>query len=373
MNVDKDIKVIIADLNERKKELNCLYEVNNILKHSDNSNSLDNIFNRIIDIIPAGWQHSDICKVQIILDDKIYSSKDIKITELKQTSKIKYEDIEIGEINVYYIKAVKTVKNPIFLYEEQKLLNNIASEISLFITLRKLRNLLNGEINISSKLKISLALSKWLSKFHLSDNEMAKLLKTKINFKKGETILKQGTLSTYILLITKGVTKAFIEDINERSFAFKIIKPYEIVGLSSLFGDGYYGFSCTALTHTEGYLIEKDTITDIIESNIKFNFELLKWYGTNFQMIYEKMNCLANKQALGKIASTLLYLSNNIFNDEIIDTTITRKTIAELSGMSTENAVRILSELKNDGIIKISKLGIEIIHQDLLKTFSIAG
>jgi len=368
---NNDIKGIIADLNERRKELDCLYEVNSILKHADNS--IEEIFNEIIDIIPAGWQHTDICKAQIIFDGKTYSSKDIKITELKQTAKIKYENIEVGEINVYYIKAVKTVKNPIFLYEEQKLLNNIASEISLFITLRKLRDLLNGEINISSKLKIPLALSKWLSNMQLSDNEMSKLLNTKISFKKGETIFKQGTFASYIVLITNGLTKAYIEDINERSFAFKIIKHYEIVGLSSLFGDGYYGFSCTALTNAEGYLIEKDTIIDIIENNIKFNFELLKWYGINFQMIYEKMNCLANKQALGKVASTLLYLSNNIFNDEIINTSIARKTIAELSGMSTENAVRILSELKNDGIIKISKMGIEIIHHDLLKTFSIAG
>jgi len=368
---NNDIKKIITDLNDRKKELNCLYKVNSIFKYADNS--IADIFKKIIDIIPSGWQHPDICKVQIIFDGKTYSSDDLKITELKQSAKIKYEDIEVGEINVYYIKAVKTIKNPIFLYEEQRLLNNIASEISLFITLRKLRSLLNGEINTSSKLKIPLALSKWLSNMQLTDNEMVKLLKTKINFKKGETIFKQGTFASYIVLITNGLTKAYIEDINERSFAFKIIKPYEIVGLSSLFGDGYYGFSCTALTNTEGYLVEKNTIINIIESNIKFNFELLKWYGINFQMIYEKMNCLANKQALGKVASTLLYLSNNIFNNEIIDTSIARRTIAELSGMSTENAVRILSELKNDGIIKISKMGIEIIHHNLLKTFSIAG
>lgn len=367
----EDIKGIIADLNERKKELDCLYEVNNILKNSENS--IETVIYQIIELMPAGWQHSEICKVQVILDGKTYSSENLKITELKQSAKIKFDNTEIGEINIYYIKAVKTVKNPIFLYEEQKLLNNIASEISLFITLRKLRDLLNGEINISTKLKIPLDLSKWLSKMQLSDNEMEGLLKTKINFKKGETIFKQGTFASYIVLITKGLSKAFIEDINERSFTFKIIKPYEIVGLSSLFGDGYYGFSCTAITNTEGYLIDKDTIINIIENNIKFNFELLKWYGVNFQMIYEKMNCLANKQALGKVASTLLYLSNNIFHDKIIDTSIARKTIAELSGMSTENAVRILSELKNDGIIHISKMGIKIIHHDLLKTFSIAG
>jgi len=370
-NDNADIKKIIADLNERKKELDCLYEINGILRNTEDP--LNEIFNKIINKIPSGWQFPEICKSQIIFDGKHYKSEGLQITELKQSSKIKIEDTEVGEIQVYYIKPVKPKRKTIFLFEEQKLLNTIAEEISNYITFRRFKDLLHSDKNISEKLNIPTGLSKWLSNMHLSEQEITKMLNTKINFKKSESIFKQGTIASYILILTRGLSKAFVEDINERSFSFKIIKPYEIIGLSSLFGEGHYAFSATALTPSEGYLIEKDTMIEIIENNMKFNFELLKWYSSNFRLTLNKINLLANKQALGRIASTLIYLSNNIFNNRIIENTITRKNIAELSGMSTENAVRILSELKSDGIIKVTKNGIEVIYPDLLRTFSIAG
>ncbi|HRU69377.1 MAG TPA: helix-turn-helix domain-containing protein, partial [Bacteroidia bacterium] len=86
-----------------------------------------------------------------------------------------------------------------------------------------------------------------------------------------------------------------------------------------------------------------------------------------------RMSCLANKQALGRIADILLYLSEKIFNGQLIENIISRKDIAELAGMSTESAVRILSELNRDKIIKIVNKGIEISNLALLKKLSIAG
>lgn len=370
-NMSQEIKKQLDELNERKKELDCLYEVNRILRFTEAS--IDEILYSIINEIPSGWQHTDICRAQIIYYGKAYKSEGLKITELKQTAKIKVDGVEAGEIQVYYIKPVKSERKPIFLYEEQKLLNTIAEDISHYITLRRFKDLLSSDENISEKLNIPEGLGKWLSEMHLSSSEIEKLLTTKIIFNKGESVFKQGTFASYIVILTRGLTKAYIDDMNDKSFVFKIIKPFEIIGLSSLFGDGHYAFSAMAMTQSEGYLIEKNTMAEIIEKNIKFNFELLKWYSNNFQLILTKLNILANRQALGRIASTLIYLSKNIFNDRVIDNSISRKNIAELSGMSTENAVRILSELKSDGIIKITKNGIEIIHGELLKTLSIAG
>jgi len=370
-NSNKDIKNLITDLNERQKELNCLFQVGNILRSSESP--LKEIFHNIIREITMGWQFPEICKVQILYEGNSYKSDGLKITELKQKAKIRVEDNEVGEIQVYYIKPVKSTGKPIFLYEEQKLLNTIADDLSQHITLRKFKDLLSNEENIYKKLNIPIGLGKWLSEMHLSEAEIKRVLTTKISFKKGESIFKQGTFASYIVLQTTGLSRAYIEDINERSFTIKIIKPYDIMGLSSLFGDGCYGFSAAAITPSEGYLVEKNTMIQIIEKNIKFNFELLKWYSTNFQLIYSKINILANKQALGRIASTLLYLSKDIFKNRIIDSSISRRNIADLSGMSMENAVRILSELKSDGLIKISKSGIEIVQPELLKTFSIAG
>ena len=69
----------------------------------------------------------------------------------------------------------------------------------------------------------------------------------------------------------------------------------------------------------------------------------------------------------------LLYLAENVFKSNIIDTRVTRKDIAEFSGLATENLVRILSELKKDNIIAINNRVIEILNFETLKMLSNIG
>jgi hypothetical protein len=47
--------------------------------------------------------------------------------------------------------------------------------------------------------------------------------------------------------------------------------------------------------------------------------------------------------------------------------------LSELSGMSNENGVRILSELKAEGIIRTGKFGIELTDPEKLKTYIMVG
>jgi CRP/FNR family transcriptional regulator len=82
------------------------------------------------------------------------------------------------------------------------------------------------------------------------------------------------------------------------------------------------------------------------------------------------MSSIANKQALGRLSETLLYLANDIFNGKIITTNVSRKDIAELAAMSTESAVRFLSDLKKDKIIDITSNHIEILKREVLTLLS---
>lgn len=369
--INDDIRKLINNLNERQKELSCLYKIKSILQ--EGISSTDQIFSKIVEILPQGYQYPEICRAKIVIDGKAIQTENFQTTDLKQTAKIRIERVEVGEIQVYYIKAVKSDAYPVFLLEEQKLINTIAEDIGQFIAMRQFKILLQDTRVVSENLNIPIELSNWLTKFSLKEDEIKEILTLKIDFKKGELIFKQGALSSYIVLFIKGLAKTQLEDINERTYIFKIVKPYEFIGLSSLFANEQYGFTASAIMPSSGYLIKKEIIKYLISQNTKFNFGLFNWYCENLNLIYHKLNYLANKQALGRLADTIIYLSKFIFDEQIIDNSISRKIIAELSGMSTESAVRTLSALKNDGIINISKRGIEIVNNELLKTLSIAG
>ena len=63
----KSLDKLIASLQERAKELNCLYRIDDILKDLDEA--LDSVFPKIIQAIPPGWQYPDVCQAKIIYNN----------------------------------------------------------------------------------------------------------------------------------------------------------------------------------------------------------------------------------------------------------------------------------------------------------------
>jgi hypothetical protein len=65
-------------LEERAKELNCMYAVEEALQNPESS--LDDIFNKIIRILPSGMQFPESCCVKIVYQDFTYNSENYKET-----------------------------------------------------------------------------------------------------------------------------------------------------------------------------------------------------------------------------------------------------------------------------------------------------
>ncbi|MHC5008556.1 MAG: hypothetical protein ACYTGF_14490, partial [Planctomycetota bacterium] len=54
------IENILQSLQERAKELNCLYRVDEILSQSDVP--VDDAYQKLIEALPPGWQYPDVCQ-----------------------------------------------------------------------------------------------------------------------------------------------------------------------------------------------------------------------------------------------------------------------------------------------------------------------
>ncbi len=89
-------------------------------------------------------------------------------------------------------------------------------------------------------------------------------------------------------------------------------------------------------------------------------------------MLSKCMN-LGLRQLNGKLASTLLYLSRDEFKNEDVFSYISRKDLAELSGMSLESVVRILSEFSDAKIIELKGKRIEITDMNKLMVINQKG
>lgn len=122
---------LVKELEERAKELNCLYKIEDTLNKSEIT--LDEAFNMVVSSIPPGWQFPDITRVKLDYKGKKIFSDDFHESDWFQESNIKVNEEVVGHITVYYIKPTRHFDEGPFLKEERKLLNTISERLGHFI------------------------------------------------------------------------------------------------------------------------------------------------------------------------------------------------------------------------------------------------
>ena len=192
------------------------------------------------------------------------------------------------------------------------------------------------------------------------------------HFKKHDIICKQGTEVTHSLFLVKGSAKLFIEGLNNRNIILYLLKPPSYIGLLAFFESPSYSYSCTALEESEVCFIPLDLVKKLYIEDHNLLLSLNKAFGKSVSNIMNKIISLNQKQIRGRIAENLIYLSE-FHNDTRFKICLTRKEIGEMSAISEENAVRILSEFTRENIISTKGREIEILDLSLLRKISEVG
>ncbi|MFA9390524.1 MAG: Crp/Fnr family transcriptional regulator [Prolixibacteraceae bacterium] len=198
------------------------------------------------------------------------------------------------------------------------------------------------------------------------------LKKNHITYKRGETIIKEGTQASNILYIIDGLVKVYIEG-PDKNIITKLLKADNFIGLTSLFGDDTYYFSVAALKETRVCSINCDSFKNLTTKCCEFSRELSSWYCSNYNLMLSKCLNLGLRQLNGKLANTLLYLDSDEFKGIDVFHYISRNDLAELAGMSMESVVRILSEFNNENIIHLKGKKIEITNIERLREINRKG
>ncbi len=194
-----------------------------------------------------------------------------------------------------------------------------------------------------------------------------------VNYKKGERFAKQGTPITHSLYLTHGMGKIFVEG-NKKNTIIKIISPGEFIGLYSIFSEKpIYNFSASAVLDSQLCMIEVEFLRKLSTTNLAFTQGVIKEISNCATVLFDRLNSFNQKSSRGRIADILLYLADSIYHSDNFVLPFTRRELAELASISLENAVRLLGELKNSGIIDFKDKHFIIKQRDLLEKISLMG
>jgi pyruvate,water dikinase len=150
-NYQNPLDELIHELKERAKELNCLYEIQELL--SSPGITIDQICQGIIRVLPPGWQYPDVCEAQIIYGNIRFQTPRFKATPWVQSVDIIVQDQVVGKISVCYSEERPMLDEGPFLKEERKLINTIAEQFSAYILHQQLRQVFQERLKSEEERK----------------------------------------------------------------------------------------------------------------------------------------------------------------------------------------------------------------------------
>ncbi|MBN2891495.1 MAG: Crp/Fnr family transcriptional regulator [Bacteroidales bacterium] len=193
-----------------------------------------------------------------------------------------------------------------------------------------------------------------------------------VNFKKGENICKQDLNVTHSLYLSKGLVKVFIES-EKMNTILNIATAGQYVGLQSIFDGKSYNFSITALEPSRVCMIEVANFKELSETNPKFLYAVTKSISECTNQVFKRLTFFYQKSVKSRLASSLLFFSDKIYKSDEFIFSLSRQDLADYIGVSRENTVRVLSELKKEKIVEASGKNIKIANKEALRFIENAG
>src|SRR5210317_2234476 len=127
----EELGLVSHRLQERVKELNCLYDISSFRDATDFS--LDAVLQTVIDFIPPAIQYPEITCARLIFGGYEVTTKNFKDTRWKLSREITVNDKRIGTLEVCYLEEKPELDEGPFLKEAKNLLNAVAENIAKII------------------------------------------------------------------------------------------------------------------------------------------------------------------------------------------------------------------------------------------------
>ncbi len=145
------IDEMLMALQERTKELNCIYRIEELLQ--DDVSERKSVLGKVIEAIPLGWQYPEFLQARIVYQEEKCSTPGFKKSSWVQSANIRVHSDVAGVLEVSYTKEMPEEDEGPFLEEERKLINTLADRIGHYIMHRQLKLMFEDMRSIEDRLE----------------------------------------------------------------------------------------------------------------------------------------------------------------------------------------------------------------------------
>lgn len=197
-----------------------------------------------------------------------------------------------------------------------------------------------------------------------------------VRYEKNEIIHNDGDESQYVWMLLKGKVRIYKEGIGQRLQIIRLLKPYDIFGYRACTVNEPYNSSASAFEACMVYRLNREFFNELIRENGKFCYEVMLMMAKDLAFSEIQTVNLTQKHIRGRLAESLLLLLKNYGYEEDGQTLamlLPREDLANMSNMTTSNAIRTLSQFAQEGIVGIDGRHVKILNEKSLERISRLG
>lgn len=178
------------------------------------------------------------------------------------------------------------------------------------------------------------------------------------------------------MCLLKGKVKIYKDGVGGRSQIIRMIRPVQYFGYRAYFAKEDYVTASAAFEASTICFISMDIIEKVLKSNNSLAFFFIEMLSLDLGIADQRIVNLTQKHVRGRLAESLIFLKESYGLEEdgaTINIYLTREDLANLSNMTTANAIRTLASFMNEGVIFLDGRKIKIIDEDSLRKISKIG
>ncbi|MBQ9231989.1 MAG: Crp/Fnr family transcriptional regulator [Prevotella sp.] len=195
-------------------------------------------------------------------------------------------------------------------------------------------------------------------------------------FKKNEFIYHENDIPEYLFCLSKGKVKIFKKGIGGRPQIVRMAKPEGFFGYRAGFAGDQYTTSASAFDAATVCQIPLTVIKNIIKENNDVAIYFIKQLANLLGNADEQTVNLTQKHIRGRLAEALLRLRDKYGTEDdgrTLSISLSREDLANLSNMTTSNAIRTLSAFATEELIAIDGKHIKLLDEARLHKTSKNG
>jgi CRP/FNR family transcriptional regulator, cyclic AMP receptor protein len=187
----------------------------------------------------------------------------------------------------------------------------------------------------------------------------------KRRFKRGELIVEQGTKSNALFILLNGRARVLTADTRGREVILAVLQPGDYVGEMSLIDNEPHSATVRAEVQTDMLVLGRSEFSRCLPESSSLSYAILRGLVARLRNADRQIESLALLDVYGRVARTLLDMSEEEKGLKIIRGKVSRQDMAKVVGASREMVSRVMKDLEDKGVIETLENGSVVIKERL--------